>query len=526
MTRRKLFDNPRIQRLQAIMEAIGSGELQFPEFQRPYVWKDDQRLRLLDSILKGLPIGSILIWRTSARLALQKKLGNEPLPLQHSGGDQLFNYIIDGLQRLMTLYNALKVPHASQGADDGVRWPVFFDLDESLEEGDEQRFKLQPRRGKPESSWLPMSALFSPRELWIHQKEFISNGREDFANKAENLANLFKDYEIAVVPIVSDDLDLATISFERVNTQGTPMGQADMLRALTYGDGFDLREKFKAITESLAWPHLAEDVYVNTLKALIGHSIYSGGVARVVEQVRKNPGLIERLQSGIATAATFLQKHCGVYGEEALPYAYQLVALARAAANDCDLESAAEGLKTWFWATTYTEYLSQATDKQLRETFEHVEAVCQQQEPIPKDMNRKVIALERFFGKAVRSLARAHLLARQSLVDVHGSPVNGALLLARGTETWAALRPNQDKRHPGNRILVDPADARDTRAALFSQSTDLFGAANKLRAGHVLPDSGHTAYRDDTQLLQWRKERLDTLEGDFVKSLGLEYIVE
>lgn len=65
MSSQTLFDNPTTARLQQVIESIANGELLFPAFQRPFVWRDSQRLRLLDSILKGLPIGSMLIWRTT-----------------------------------------------------------------------------------------------------------------------------------------------------------------------------------------------------------------------------------------------------------------------------------------------------------------------------------------------------------------------------------------------------------------------------------------------------------------------------
>jgi hypothetical protein len=521
MTRRKLFDNPRIQRLQTVMEAIESGELLFPEFQRLYLWENEQRLRLLDSILKGLPIGSILVWRTTEKLALQKQLGSVPLPPLPSDTGEQFNYVLDGLQRLTTLYVSLK-GRADPHETEGVRWPIYFDLDKDLDRGDEQRFRLCPRHGKPDDNWLPMSALFSAKELWEHQTKLMTRNSVGLANKAENLANLFKDYELAVVPIISNDLDLATTSFERINTQGTPMGQPDMLRALTYRDGFDLRGEFAQLNEDLRWEKLSEDVYVNTLKALIGHVIYSGGVAKVVEAIKTDSGLIDKMRRGMQRAVGFLHDYCGICGEKALPYAYQLVALARASANGHGLDEVADRLVTWFWATTYSEYLSQAADKQLRETFEHVERICEGEAPLPRDLTRRIEALERFSGNAVRGLARAHLLARRELVDLSGAKVNGPGLLAHGTDTWATLVPRVTPRHPANRILVAPDEARQTRQALLKPDAPLLEDP-RLRAGHVLPPVGHEAYRNPNDLLEWRRRKLDELEGQFVRSLGLEY---
>ncbi|MGV7197330.1 DUF262 domain-containing protein, partial [Xanthomonas axonopodis] len=48
----------------SLIEDIKQGRIKIPKFQRPYVWDDEQALKLLDSIANSYPIGSILIWRT------------------------------------------------------------------------------------------------------------------------------------------------------------------------------------------------------------------------------------------------------------------------------------------------------------------------------------------------------------------------------------------------------------------------------------------------------------------------------
>ena len=59
------FSDPQVQNLQQIIEDIQRGGLLIPRFQRLFQWTDDQRLTLLQSIREGLPIGSILVWRTT-----------------------------------------------------------------------------------------------------------------------------------------------------------------------------------------------------------------------------------------------------------------------------------------------------------------------------------------------------------------------------------------------------------------------------------------------------------------------------
>jgi uncharacterized protein with ParB-like and HNH nuclease domain len=44
------------------------GNLQVPAFQRAFVWNNEKKLELFDSIKKGFPIGSLLLWNPAFTL--------------------------------------------------------------------------------------------------------------------------------------------------------------------------------------------------------------------------------------------------------------------------------------------------------------------------------------------------------------------------------------------------------------------------------------------------------------------------
>ena len=46
--------------LQATLRRIGESEIQLPDFQRDWVWKDGQISSLLASVSMGIPIGPLL----------------------------------------------------------------------------------------------------------------------------------------------------------------------------------------------------------------------------------------------------------------------------------------------------------------------------------------------------------------------------------------------------------------------------------------------------------------------------------
>jgi uncharacterized protein with ParB-like and HNH nuclease domain len=102
---------PQIQYLYQLLDDIQNGTLFVPKFQHCLVWNNKQRLELLRSIKEEMPIGSIIVWRTSQhRLATFDKLGGRPLPKPTAVHT---TYLLDGHQRLSTLFSAL------EGTSDG-----------------------------------------------------------------------------------------------------------------------------------------------------------------------------------------------------------------------------------------------------------------------------------------------------------------------------------------------------------------------------------------------------------------------
>ena len=65
---------PDIQRIEELVSGVKTGEIKLPKFQRPFVWKRKEVVKLLDSIYKGYPIGSILLWYTSEKLASERTI--------------------------------------------------------------------------------------------------------------------------------------------------------------------------------------------------------------------------------------------------------------------------------------------------------------------------------------------------------------------------------------------------------------------------------------------------------------------
>jgi len=59
---------------------IDTGQIKLPMFQREFVWEKEQSAKLIDSILKGFPIGTFIFWKTREELRSYKEVGNHILP--------------------------------------------------------------------------------------------------------------------------------------------------------------------------------------------------------------------------------------------------------------------------------------------------------------------------------------------------------------------------------------------------------------------------------------------------------------
>ena len=83
-----------------LVRDVRNGKIGLPDLQRPFVWKDNKVRELYDSMLKGYPIGYIMLWESPADYDEKKssigakddKIYKEPKEL-----------VIDGQQRLTAL---------------------------------------------------------------------------------------------------------------------------------------------------------------------------------------------------------------------------------------------------------------------------------------------------------------------------------------------------------------------------------------------------------------------------------------
>lgn len=114
-------------KISTILNQIDLGAMALPEFQRGYVWNRDQVRRLMHSLYRRYPVGSLLVWVTKTDNSLAR--GDGPTS---AGSVEL---ILDGQQRMTSLYGVLRgLPPAFFEGNRDAFTGLYFNLeDESFE---------------------------------------------------------------------------------------------------------------------------------------------------------------------------------------------------------------------------------------------------------------------------------------------------------------------------------------------------------------------------------------------------------
>jgi len=523
----RMFETPVLPRLAELLEEVREGAIRIPEFQRGYVWSDDQRLRLMDSIWRGIPIGSLLVWRTVADKGLRVRTQIGPCKLPQAGVPTSRGYLVDGVQRVTTLFTALMpFPELSERDEDGRRWPIYFDLEP--DRGDDLRFRLRHAHQAVPVTWIPLSCLLDDAMLLEFRQDLVDAGRRDLLQETRRLESRFRDYVVPVVPLVSDDQELVTEAFARVNSQGQDLDEGDMAHALTQGQGFSFNEELATVTERLSpvgWEGIGRRTLIAALKAIWNLDVYKSGTRGLKQKLESREGrallraLPELLEPVIEVFRTF-----GVYGPGSLPYSYQFVAVLRAAHHlGAERLGAANGpLRKWFFWTTYNEHFTGMTSGQLRVELERVAALIggapwQSWYDVPH-----VSAVTRLRANAVRS--RAAILVMAITGDaMAGDEDQRRLYGASGTDALHRLFADESAYDLENRVLASEGDMkklRDWTRAAGADSTPARLNELEMLLRRYLVGVGPTGFGLDPKgTLRDRARLLRRIEREFVEEL-------
>lgn len=313
------------------------GLIRVPHFQRDFRWALDDVRKLFDSMLKGYPIGSLLLWTRQAP-AQTLQLGALTIEAKEST-DSL--WVVDGQQRLTSMANAL---HPEGQLD--PRFALSYDLETGS-------FIRSPQGEHP--LVIPLPVIFNLQEIlrWFAKYPDISERLDE----ATTVTRTIRQFEVPAYLVSGQDTEVLQNIFDRMNNYGKRLSRTEIFSALNAGSEAQA-------AESLTLEGIAENIDVrHSFGRIDNDTVLAAILARRGAEVRRDirneftadddEGRDAAYLAGeeaLHRAVSFLQQQAGVPHISMLAYRYLLVVLARVFAfYPTPDPRSLQLLRRWYW---------------------------------------------------------------------------------------------------------------------------------------------------------------------------------
>lgn len=537
---------PEIVFIYDVIHNIEEGELRIPKFQRPFVWCREQMVDLLDSIRSQYPIGSILVWETDTPINSEESVGFIRIHKKVKG---TVSYILDGQQRLSTLFGTLRKPtpddDAVQDPIDPERWKIWFNARED-------RFEhLKP--GQVEACHFPLSMLLDTLSFLKESQRMLQEGGtegERYVNKVQSLSRTFQSYKLPIIRIRTE-LNKAVEIFYRLNNRGQTITPDQMVSALTYREpgsseqeeDFNLAKEIDEIQDELFqlnYSGINRVFILRVFMASIGESVYMPNWKSLSQQERvgnrrqKFQEASEKVKTTLPRVVEFL-KEMGVHCDRLLPYSMQLVVLS-AFFLACSEPTTAQIdlLRRWFWVTSFSGWFASGNPSRIEALIkEFREALARENHPLSienMDLEERAIPFpDRYDMRSARTRTLLLVMLAQKPLDEQGEPIPDPWkqIEADGPHAMgnicATVRDKALASSPANRILRISTDNPKREQAknwlIRLQGMDE-ARRNEILLSHAIPPA---AFED---LVQGRHEDFLSKRQEFLIDLEIKFMQE
>lgn len=332
-------------KIQELVRLVDEGRIRVPEFQRSFRWTADDVLALLDSILRGYPFGSLLLWKRPAPVA-QLKVGAISIDAPEVS-DAL--WVVDGQQRITSLVNAVD-PVA--GTED-ERFRVVYSL--------AARQFVSPRDLKA-SLGIPLPDLFdlSRAFAWLQENQDAA----EHAAEIQRVTALLRDVEVPASVIEHADESVLRVVFDRINSAGKRLRGSEIFDAihgstggqlLTAGaiaDRLDQATDFGRLDEQIVYqailvrrhPDVTRDAHTEFSTERSSLSAFGA---------ESQSDAYERTEAALERVIRFLQDRAGIPHFTFVPFRFHPLVLTRFfALFEEPTARNLELLSRWFWRST------------------------------------------------------------------------------------------------------------------------------------------------------------------------------
>ena len=209
-------------RVENLLKDIKNKDLVLPEFQRDFVWKEDDIKKYIQSIYKKYPTGSLLIWKT---------LNPPKLSGGYKSSEGIYTRVLlDGQQRLTTLYLFVKGKTPPYYNNMVKKYNLYFNVE------NEQIRYYQKTLMENKQEWISIIDFFKQGNAANY---VIKNQNKDYYLKyldTLNKLDSIREYDYFV-----DEEKLTNLEnikevvkiFNLVNKQGRTLSEEDLALAYT-----------------------------------------------------------------------------------------------------------------------------------------------------------------------------------------------------------------------------------------------------------------------------------------------------
>lgn len=359
--------------ISTLVDEYKRGELRLPEIQRHYVWQGTRVRDLLDSLYRGYPSGSILMWET-----------DEPIPTRDFAIAQESNafvgrkLLLDGQQRLTSLTAVLNgesvsvrgrkrpidilfnlehpdgPPTEIMEVDSDEASPVLADDEVTDENGedDENEAGLQEKLNRrtfvvasknlaSQPHWVSVSEVFkTANDAELLEKAGIESFKDPrFQKYSDRLKKLraIKDYQY-VVHVLERSMSYEEVTeiFVRVNSLGAKLRSSDLALAQMTSRWPNLLKELEVFQDECeqSWftidlGQLVRSIVVFATKQCLFRTVAS----TPVDQLKAG---WEEAKEGLRYAINFLRTNAGIEDESLLSspmFIHALAAISRVKDN-------------------------------------------------------------------------------------------------------------------------------------------------------------------------------------------------
>ena len=387
-----------------LINDIDKGIIKIPQFQRDFVWSLEQSANLLDSIIKGYPIGTFILWESDEVLRSVRNIGGTSLPDTPSGS--LSQYVLDGQQRMTSLYASLKglKINRKNGVDDFSQ--LYIDL---IADEDNPLIITNIENRK-------LSEVISLKNLISGGLSVLAAYPQELHQKLEDYKERLTTYRFSTILMRNSSIDIATEVFTRLNVGGKSLSVFEIMVAKTFDDSldFDLSEKYVELTEKLeqvGYETISDSTVLQTVSILLDGECARKNILKLNKAafISMWPKAIDAIEKTVEYFRNYYRIPVSKilpYNSLIIPFAYFFYHHPKKPIDEMKLY-----LDDFFWRTSLTGRYSSSVETKLAQDIKRIELILKKQLPkyeVQVDTSKEMVINNGWFSTS-RSFIKAIL---------------------------------------------------------------------------------------------------------------------